>query len=125
MNLPAQLASQREAIDKFYAGQNAEADAADDTAVVDDAEGTSVEGEVGQADAAPEEAPAKAEDFEQKYRSLQGMYNAEVPRLHAQNRELKQRLDQMEQLLGTVSSPRAASNPARLLPSRPTSRSAT
>jgi len=120
MNLPAQLASQREAIDKFYASQNAEADAADDAAAVDDAEDISVEDEAGQADAAPEEAPAKAEDFEQKYRSLQGMYNAEVPRLHAQNRELKQRLDQMEQLLGTVSSSQTpADNPGEA-PAQPT-----
>jgi hypothetical protein len=47
---------------------------------------------------APEEPPAEAppgkpatdpeETWEQRYRSLMGMYNAEVPRLHAQTKEL-------------------------------------
>lgn len=116
MALPAQVASQREAIDKFYADQNAEAETPDDAEVaVDEAED-----EAGQADAAPEETPAKAEDFEQKYRSLQGMYNAEVPRLHAQNRELRQRLDQMEQLLGTVSSSSTPTDNPGEAPAKPT-----
>lgn len=39
----------------------------------------------------------------QKYKTLQGMYNAEVPRLHQQNKELQQRMQQMEQLLASVS----------------------
>lgn len=39
----------------------------------------------------------------QKYKTLQGMYNAEVPRLHQQNREMAQRVQQMEQLLASVS----------------------
>ena len=38
-----------------------------------------------------------------KYKTLQGMYNAEVPRLHQQNRELTQRLQSMEQLIATMS----------------------
>ena len=48
-------------------------------------------------DSAPEETVL------QKYKTLQGMYNAEVPRLHQQNRELSQRLQQLEQLLATMS----------------------
>lgn len=43
------------------------------------------------------------ETLNQKYRTLQGMYNAEVPRLHQQNKELTGRLQQMEQLLATIS----------------------
>jgi hypothetical protein len=39
----------------------------------------------------------------QKYKTLQGMYNAEVPRLHQQNREMSQRVQQMEQLLASLS----------------------
>jgi hypothetical protein len=39
----------------------------------------------------------------QKYKTLQGMYNAEVPRLHQQNREMTQRVQQMEQLLASLS----------------------
>lgn len=44
----------------------------------------------------------EGEGFEQKYRTLQGMYNREVPRLLSQNRELGQRLNQMEQLLANM-----------------------
>lgn len=43
------------------------------------------------------------DDFVQKYKTLQGMYNAEVPRLHTTNRELQSRVQQMEQLLATLS----------------------
>lgn len=43
------------------------------------------------------------ETLTQKYRTLQGMYNAEVPRLHQQNKELSGRLQQMEQLLASIS----------------------
>jgi hypothetical protein len=47
----------------------------------------------------------------QKYRTLQGMYNAEVPRLHQQNRELMGRVQQLEQLLSTLTT-QAAATPA-------------
>jgi len=43
------------------------------------------------------------EDYVQKYKTLQGMYNAEVPKLHTQNRDLQSRVQQMEQLLATLS----------------------
>ncbi len=45
---------------------------------------------------------SQAETFENKYKTLQGMYNADVPRLKAQNDELSQRLEQMEQLIVTM-----------------------
>lgn len=44
----------------------------------------------------------------QKYKTLQGMYNAEVPRLHQQNREMQNRVQQMEQLLASLSAQQAA-----------------
>lgn len=56
----------------------------------------SVVGEQGTTDKAPED------NLLQKYRTLQGMYNAEVPRLHAQNKELGARIAQLEQLLATL-----------------------
>jgi hypothetical protein len=41
--------------------------------------------------------PVVAEDtWQQKYRTLKGMYDAEVPRLHAQVKELTHRLDAMQ-----------------------------
>lgn len=48
------------------------------------------------------------EDAAQKYRTLQGMYNAEVPRLHSQNREMQNRLQQMEQLIASMSAQHSA-----------------
>ena len=44
----------------------------------------------------------KKETWEQKYRTLQGMYNKEVPSLNAQNRELNSRVSQLESLLGEM-----------------------
>ena len=64
------------------------------------------------ADSAPVPAPEptpdeqgegnQAEDWQQKYQTLQGMYNADVPRLTAQNQELAGRITQMEQLIATM-----------------------
>ncbi len=50
-----------------------------------------------------DEDDPNSETYAQKWRTLQGMYNAEVPRLHTQNRELTGRVQQMEQLLATMS----------------------
>ena len=47
------------------------------------------------------------ETIVQKYKTLQGMYNAEVPRLHQQNREMTGRVQQMEQLLASLSAQQA------------------
>tara|TARA_R100001460_G_scaffold83849_2_gene124795 strand:- start:844 stop:1887 length:1044 start_codon:yes stop_codon:yes gene_type:complete len=44
----------------------------------------------------------KKESWEQKYKTLQGMYNKEVPSLNAQNRELNSRVSQLETLLGDL-----------------------
>jgi len=41
--------------------------------------------------------------FAQKYRTLQGMYNAEVPRLKSENKELSNRVAHLEQLLANLS----------------------
>ncbi len=43
-----------------------------------------------------------ADDIEQKYRTLQGMFNAEVPKLNATIREQADRLAQMENLMATL-----------------------
>jgi len=111
MALPAQVRKQSEAVNKLYEELNAEA--AD--------QGQKTEVEVSEepvvaepaADSESEQAPApKAEEqpagdkteetFEQRYRSLQGMYNAEVPRLHAEKRELTNRVQQLEQLIASM-----------------------
>lgn len=52
------------------------------------------------------------EKWETRYRVLQGKYNAEVPVLQRQNRELENRLDQMEQLLTSMRENRQAADDA-------------
>lgn len=65
--------------------------------------------------AAPSPAPAAPEAWEQKYRVLQGKYNAEVPRLQRTVSEQSSRIEQMSQqltatqaMLGTLAQNRVA-----------------
>lgn len=44
----------------------------------------------------PVEPEVPEETWQQKYRTLKGMYDAEVPRLHTQVKELTKRLDQIQ-----------------------------
>lgn len=54
-----------------------------------------------------------AEDFEQKYKSLQGMFNAEVPKLNAALKERDDKLAQMENLMASLQTlPAATALPA-------------
>ena len=126
MALPAQVRKQTEAVNKLYEelnvdnnqqGQQAEA-------VSEDIEDTGAE---RRADSSQDHAPApktqersegdKTEKtLEQKYKTLQGMYNAEVPRLHAEKRELVNRVQQLEQLITSMNATPANSQaPAQKL----------
>lgn len=137
MALPEQIRKQAEAVQELYKQLNPESAQGSETG----ADAPSGE-TAGAAAPAPADAPAanvaapspaapepkagddKApEDITQKYRTLQGMYNAEVPRLHAQNREMASRIQQMEQLLASLSQPAApaqagAAAPAPAAPER-------
>jgi len=44
----------------------------------------------------PTEPQVAEETWQQKYRTLKGMYDAEVPRLHAQVKELTSRAEQLQ-----------------------------
>jgi hypothetical protein len=44
----------------------------------------------------PAASEVPEETWQQKYRTLKGMYDAEVPRLHAQVKELNQRMEQLQ-----------------------------
>jgi len=127
MALPAQVRKQAEAVDKLYAELNVDSDGqgSDADATAGAAEGT---GAAYSADSVDEQAPASQaneqmpaddkseETFEQKYRTLQGMYNAEVPRLHAEKRELTNRVQQLEQLIASMNAKPAQSQaPAQKL----------
>jgi hypothetical protein len=53
-----------------------------------------------------------SETYAQRWRTLQGQYNAEVPRLRGANKDLQLRVSQLENLLSTMSSTPAAAAPA-------------
>lgn len=108
MALPAQVRKQSEAVAKLYEEINAEtaADAPEGGESSQPNAADSVENE------APQSAPAEQgqkdnqsqETVEQRYRTLQGMYNADTARLRADNQQLSSRLTQMEQLISSLSS---------------------
>ena len=114
MALPAQVQKQSEAVNKLYEELNGKpeeagvdnAEAAEETVGVDTAD--TADSDDGQAPAPRQEEQSAAGDkdeeetYEQRWRSLQGMYNAEVPRLHAERRELTNRVQQLEQLLASM-----------------------
>ena len=126
MALPEQIRKQTEAVQELYAQLNGDGDnggkpadgntpptdgSADTTAPADGT--TSVTTDAAQLPAdghtsgsTGSEDDPNSETYAQKWRTLQGMYNAEVPRLHAQNREMQTRMQQMEQLLATMSASR-------------------
>lgn len=123
MALPEQIRKQTEAVQELYKqlsddgstggeqpadeatseAAEAEPQLADENSVPEDAAPSSTEEHKSEDDKASEE-----ETILQKYRTLQGMYNAEVPRLHSQNKELSSRVQQMEQLLASLSAQQSA-----------------
>jgi len=122
MAIPEQIRKQTEAVQQLYAQLNPD----DNTGETDPADGT-VSAVESAAPTPPADETAGAnptaltpvdehgtgvetvqeDTIMQKYKTLQGMYNAEVPRLHQQNREMTQRIQQMEQLLASLSAQQA------------------
>jgi len=128
MALPEQIRKQTEAVQELYKQLNTDDNTGTGNAPADGTV-TPVEntGNQNQADENPtpnNAAPAPTneqrpgadnvpeETVVQKYKTLQGMYNAEVPRLHQQNREMQQRVQQMEQLLASMTAVQPSSAPA-------------
>ncbi len=121
MALPEQIRKQTEAVQELYKqlngdgtngeGQNPPTDggtpptepASNSTPTADENAGTDNAAQSPSGEHANGGGKDAEETLTQKYRTLQGMYNAEVPRLHSQNKELSGRLQQMEQLLATIS----------------------
>jgi len=115
MAIPEQVRKQSEAVQQLYADLNEDVKGTESEVGLETqpAEGEAVVAEVPvdrvdeqAAQSAPEEQMvADTQDdksLEQKYKTLQGMYNAEIPRLHAGKRELADRVSQLEQLLSTA-----------------------
>ncbi len=113
MGIPKQVQKQSEEVQELYKELNSETE----TAQVEKTEATEVpvEQPIEQtSDSVEDQAPKSEtqeqvesdaqpkESWEQKYKTLQGMYNADVPRLNAKNREVSARVSQLEQLLSTM-----------------------
>jgi hypothetical protein len=114
MAVPEQVRKQTEAVQQLYKELNNPDEVTSPEGEVPPVEAeTPVLSEVIPADSANENAPSStptepvvddpnSETFEQRWRTAQGMYNADVPRLQAQNTDLGNRLQQMEQLISTM-----------------------
>lgn len=107
MNYPAQVQKQSDRVKELYSEMAGVADPATDIDGEHDEPKT--DGDEPKPPVTPVATSTNEETFEQKYRTLQGMYNAEVPRLHAQVKELTAartdlatRVKQLEDLLGSV-----------------------
>ena len=104
--LPKQVQKQSEAVPELYKELNSEQAQDESADVKEDAD--SVEEQAVQSE--PQEQVAEdnqeEETVEQRYKTLQGMYNAEVPRLHAEKRDMANRVSQLEQLLAGMQQPK-------------------
>lgn len=113
MAIPEQIRRQSEAIAKHYAQADTQSETVEDT-VTTEQEGVGASGSE-QADSVENTAPESAsneqrrpdtkeeETFEKRYKTLQGMYNADTTRLRAENQQINQRVAQLEQLLASLS----------------------
>ena len=126
MSIPKQVQKQSEEVQELYKQINGEPEEAQAKAeattepVVENVE------EPTPSDSVKEQAPQSEpqeqtesgdqepkDNWQQKYKSLQGMYNSDVPRLNAQNRDLTSRVAQLEQLLSTVKDEPAQKTPVQ------------
>jgi len=112
VKLPAQVQKQEEEADRLWheqhgktdnkdepsPGQAPEAEAEIEPEVVD------VEPEPSAVDAEAELQPEPAEptDYQHKFDVLQGKYDAEVPRLNAENKQLREHSIELGQIIGTL-----------------------
>ena len=109
MALPEQIRKQSEAISKFYetppadeAQQNAAA-TGDEVSENDEANGASASAPEVASNEQGRSTTTVDETAEQRYRTLQGMYNADTSRLRAEKQELTSRVEQLEKLLSSLS----------------------
>jgi len=63
----------------------------------------------------PTEPVVPEETWQQKYKTLKGMYDAEVPRLHAELRELKAQMDQLRRAADKPAEPTKPAQPTKLV----------
>jgi len=118
MALPEQIKKQSEAISKFYETPSADestqttAAASEEVSQNDEADSA----EPSAPEATPNEQRRTAttdETAEQRYRTLQGMYNADTARLRGEKQELTARVEQLEKLLSSLSAQSAQPAPVQ------------
>ena len=112
MSVPEQVRKQTEAVQALYDDLNKPAASPKDgeTGDVKDQQGNiadsvkepAVAPESSEQDKGNKKEDPNSETYEQRWRTAQGMFNAEVPRLTAQVQELMQRNQQLEQLISTM-----------------------
>lgn len=97
MALPKQVEKQLKEVEALEKSLNAQPEPKEDAALEPEAKQPEVAPQPEVKPNQPE--PQKTVDWEQKYRTLQGMFDAEVPKLHASNRELNSKLNEaLEQI---------------------------
>jgi len=112
MPVPEQIRKQSEEVKKFYETEAKAPEDADDDNVDTELEAAesgkaSDESDSVVEDAAPEtvrdhDSKGGEDTFEHKYRTLQGMYNADIARLQANNRSYEERVSQLEELISSL-----------------------
>lgn len=116
MTVPEQVRRQSEAVKKLYEELNTDENSAPKA---DDTGGESEQEPKADSVDKPATEPVlneqkqsgtgSNETAEQRYRTLQGMYNADTGRLRMENQQLNNRLSQLEQLLSNMSNQAASS----------------
>ena len=116
MAVPEQVRKQTEAVQQLYSdlndegktgspeGETAPKGPVDNAKPADSANDDAPKEAVIEPAAAAQEDP-NSETFEQRWRTAQGMYNAEVPRLTTANAELTSRVQQLEGLVASMQNP--------------------
>jgi hypothetical protein len=111
MAMPEQIRKQSEAVRELYKDLNTDdgsvADAkpetaAQDAAVEDTTTADSADGGATSNNTSEHSGKDASEDYAQKYRTLQGMYNADIARLQGAKKDSETRLTQLEDLLSSL-----------------------
>jgi hypothetical protein len=111
MAVPEQVRKQSEEIQRFYnpdteteeVGAEANAEASEDErdSVVGESESNSAEEQANSETVRDHDSKDAEETFEHKYKTLQGMYNADIARLQAANKDYEGRVSQLEELISS------------------------
>jgi hypothetical protein len=120
MSIPEQVRRQSEAIAKMYEpapGGDTPTAPADDASAPPADGGSEPVAEPSVSEQA-QPAPAQNDASEQRYRTLQGMYNADTARLRAELSQRDTRLAQLENLLSSMGAARAPQAPQPPAPER-------